>query len=283
MMSETITTLVQSLRDNFKEKASSQLYGCILTAWIAYNWKPLAIFLLSDETLYLKIRHMSAYASPERQFWDPLLWGTIIAICFPLANCLYGFLEIITSGLIHSKNAFKSIVISITTNYRNAFEFRMKNNHKIRQAELEYEVAKIAEKKAESERNRALLEAEFTSLEEARAKVNELTQQSEEVLAKLKESDEQVSSYLSLEHDRLNIINDTRQSLIQLHSFLDRLYTQVTINPTQNINHEIGLQLKEKLDELSRQAHTPGIENYESLGFHGLHSGNYHTLHDQEI
>ena len=186
-MTQPSNTIIQSVKESIKERASSPLYGCLIAAWLAYNWKPIAIFILSDENLYLKIKSISAYASPERQIWDPLMWGSIAAVLFPVVNGFYGFLEIITAALLLSKNNIKNSVIAWFKNYKDYWEFKAENLHKIRKAKLELTVSELEKKKAQEEYETQLTLSKVESLAQAENNILKLNQKIDNLELSMKE------------------------------------------------------------------------------------------------
>ncbi|EOU1336443.1 hypothetical protein ACNSVR_000595 [Cronobacter malonaticus] len=178
-MPEPLDSIIQSAKDSFRERSRSPLYGCIIAAWIAYNWKPIALFILSNEDIYVKIRAISAYASPDRQVWDPLLWGGIAAVSFPLLNGLYGFIEIFTTAIVHSKNNLRDIVALSIRNWREYWDFKLQNSLKVRKAELEYQVSELEMKKAQADYDASLSRYGVANLAEAEERVAELARENE--------------------------------------------------------------------------------------------------------
>lgn len=268
--------------DNLKEKLGSRLYCCIFFAWLAYNWKPIVIFIFSNEDLYLKIRHISVYASPDRQLWEPLIWGCLVAVVFPLANSFYGFIDVFISALIHSKNALTEIVTAWVDNYRNYSKFKTENYNKVRFAKLELDLANIEKEKTQKQQEKALLEAELESIDEAKSKISELTKEAEKAKEEVMLINNKLENYALSNIENQKALFTTNEYLLQIAKFLEDCSMKMTLNPEKNMNSELAREIKDKLEEITTQVDSIGIKSYANAGLHPLESGNYHTLHNNQ-
>lgn len=204
---------MKSTLENFKQKAGSPLYGCILIAWVAFNWKPIAIFFLSNEDIYLKIRAISAYYSTDRQFWNPVYYGLLAAILFPVLNGIYNFIDVFTSTLIHTKNHLVQIAVTWTKNKKELWGFKLENSRRLNQATLEWDVVELERKSSQSRLEKELADANLETLEAAQKAIDELTKENDRL--KL-ERDDLASHPLEIlgtvtEDKILSYLNERRQ------------------------------------------------------------------------
>lgn len=184
-MLEPITEVWKSIQTNIRERSGSALYGCILITWLALNWKPIAIFIFSNEDIYLKIRAISHYYSSDKQFWTPVLYGSVIAIAFPVLNAIYGFIEIITLGLIKSKNNLLILVNAIAEEIKLNYEIKVETLKRVRDAEIEYNIQSKRQQVAQAEINAKLTEEGLSSLDNTIAELARLQKLNEEQLLEI--------------------------------------------------------------------------------------------------
>ncbi|WBA15753.1 hypothetical protein [Salinivibrio proteolyticus] len=79
--------LTKSLKSVLYERVSSPLLGSVGLVWLAYNWKPVFYFLLSDEIVEKRIDHIATnYTSFDHNFLYPVLIGGAISIFYPVIS-----------------------------------------------------------------------------------------------------------------------------------------------------------------------------------------------------
>lgn len=163
-MSGFFSDATNSIIDNIKQKRKSPLYGAFAFSWLAYNWKPVSIFILSKKDIYGKIQDVSAYASLHEQLIYPAIMAVSIILLMPTLHALYSYFDAVVGFLHDSSNSLKE--------WLNAFVNRRKERARAfesiqNESTLAEEKAKIAEfnrQAADAEQQEALIRADITSV-----------------------------------------------------------------------------------------------------------------------
>nr|WP_183516214.1 hypothetical protein [Enterobacter ludwigii]MBB2843606.1 hypothetical protein [Enterobacter ludwigii] len=163
-MSGFLSDATNSIIDNIKQKRKSPLYGAFAFSWLACNWKPVSIFILSKKDIYAKIQDVSAYASLNDQFILPAIMAVSIVLLMPTLHALYSYFDAVVGFIHDSSNSLKE--------WFNAFVNQRKERARAfesiqNEATLAEEKAKIAEfnrQAADAEQQEALIRADITSV-----------------------------------------------------------------------------------------------------------------------
>lgn len=164
VMSGLFSDAANSIIDNLKEKRKSPLYGAFAFSWLAYNWKPVSIFILSKKDIYGKIQDVSAYASLHEQLIYPAIMAVSIVLLMPTLHALYSYFDAVVGFLHDSSNSLKEWFNS-TVNQRKerarAYE-SIQNESTL--AEEKAKIAELNRQAAEAEQQEALIRADITSV-----------------------------------------------------------------------------------------------------------------------
>ena len=200
-MSGFFSDATNSIIDNIKQKRKSPLYGAFAFSWLAYNWKPVSIFILSKKDIYAKIQDVSAYASLHDQLIYPAIMAVIIVLLMPALHALYSYFDAIV-GFIHDSSISLKEWFNALVNQRKerARAFESIQN----EATLAEEKAKIAEfnrQAADAEQQEALIRADITSvtqLQDERIRVQKYEMELNDKLSALEKSYDEMRRRLQL-------------------------------------------------------------------------------------
>lgn len=82
---KSVTDLMGNIIDAFKQRVSSPVVGTFFFSWLFVNWKLVYYFMMSDESVTQKIKHIELnYTELPHTLWWPLTLTLSYIILFPL-------------------------------------------------------------------------------------------------------------------------------------------------------------------------------------------------------
>lgn len=163
-MAGFISDAASSIIDNIRQKRKSPLYGAFAFSWIAYNWKPVSIFIFSKKDIYGKIQDVSTYASLNDQVIYPAMMAVIIVLLMPTLHAFYSYFDAVVEVLHDSSNSLKewySSVINRRKERARAFE---SIQNELTSAEEKKKIAELNRQAAEAEQQEALIRVDLVSV-----------------------------------------------------------------------------------------------------------------------
>lgn len=161
-----ISDAVKSVRDNASQKIKSPLFGAFAFSWLAYNWKPVSIFLLSKENVYERINNVSAYASLNDQFYYPILTSLLLVFIIPLFNACYSFFDVCVKFVHESSESLRLWFSSYIDGRKERSQAQADMKKELTLADERKKIALINKEAADAERQEAIIRTDIGSLAE---------------------------------------------------------------------------------------------------------------------
>lgn len=106
-----IREVLSDFYKNFSERVKGPFYLAFVISWIAFNWKPISIFIFSKEEINIVLSQVSYYASIKKQLCYPLVSMLFFVICVPFINAIYAYYHSFISFIRDSGNALKPYLL----------------------------------------------------------------------------------------------------------------------------------------------------------------------------
>lgn len=200
-MSGFLSDAAHSIIDNIKQKRKSPLYGAFAFSWLAYNWKPVSIFILSKKDIYAKIQDVSAYASLHDQLIYPAIMAVIIVLLMPTLHALYSYFDAIV-GFVHESSAsFKEWYNSAVKSRGEKARAQANIQSELTSAEEMEKIAILKKRAAEAEQEEALIRADISSvtqLQDERVRVQKYEMELNDKLSSLEKSYDEMRRRLQI-------------------------------------------------------------------------------------
>ena len=98
--------LIKTIFTTSTERIKNPLIGTFVIAWIAFNWRPIAVFLFSEATIDIKIEVINTtYISIWNQLLFPIFISLIYTLLIPYLMLVFDF---IVAFAISSRKAIKT-------------------------------------------------------------------------------------------------------------------------------------------------------------------------------
>jgi|GEM_PF-2575223 len=95
----------QSIIDSSKDRIKSPLIGAYITSFLIYNWRPISIYLFSNETIECKIEEINGRYCPASSLLWPLAIALFYVLILPFINMAFeSFLLYPTRQRINQKH-----------------------------------------------------------------------------------------------------------------------------------------------------------------------------------
>lgn len=76
--------LIKTLFTTSSERLKNPFIGTFIFAWIAFNWKPISVLILSDDSIILRLKYIETeYSQISHQIWLPLLFALFYILILP--------------------------------------------------------------------------------------------------------------------------------------------------------------------------------------------------------
>ena len=148
-----IKEFISDFHKNFSERVRGPFYIAFAISRVAFNWKPISIFLFSKEEITIVINQVSYYASIKNQLCYPLGSMLFFVFCVPLLNAIYAYYQSFVSFIRDSGDALKPYLLE-----RKALKIKEAN------AETERKTSELMREVSENQRETQKLQQESEDL-----------------------------------------------------------------------------------------------------------------------
>lgn len=172
-MSNFWQKILSSLKHTSEQRISNPFYGAFIFSWLVFNWKPIAIFFLSDKDIYKKIADMELATNSHTLLYDPIKMTLVMVLIIPFLNSVYAIFDVIIKVGHTSSETFDTFISSW-------FAIRRERHSGKMEIEKELTLAKERSVIAEEEKNTegfkleaALKRNQLNSLVEMEERIND--------------------------------------------------------------------------------------------------------------
>jgi hypothetical protein len=163
--------VVSSFKDVMRERAVSPVSGAFVGFWLIFNWRAIAVFFLSDESIIDRIDYITAhYINPWPNLYFPALCALLFVVVYPVATLgPYYLWELAGSWKVKIRQEFEgSVLLSVERSL--ALMRQVKNQERDFLDQMESKDARVAT----AERMLSEKAAELQSLEDSLANAGNL-------------------------------------------------------------------------------------------------------------